>query len=146
MAAAAPVAAGLGAASALFGGVSSYQQGKAQKKQAYADAAATQANRRLEAERIRKQTRQVQSTARAQAAENGLDVDVGAPAVINDQIAFDGEQDAWMTILTGQNEAKALQVAGKNAASAGRTALGMGLLNAGASAADGYSKWKGARK
>ena len=146
MAAAAAVSAGANAVSSALGGWQSHQGGKAQKKQAYADAAAAEAMGRLEAERIRKQTKQVQSSARAQAAENGLDVDVGAPAVINDQIAFDGEHDAWMAILTGKNEANALRVSGRNAASAGRTALGMGLLNAGANAADGYSKWKGMQK
>lgn len=140
------VSSAIDATSSALGGFQSYNEGKAQKKQYYADAAATQANRRLEAGRIRKQTKQVQSSARAQAAENGLDVDVGAPAVINDQIAFEGEQDAWMTILTGDNEAKALRVSGKNAASAGRTALGMGLIKATGQLADGFSGKMGGAK
>lgn len=127
------------AAGSALGGISAYQTGKSQNKQYQADAAATIVNRRLEAERIRKQGKAVQSSAVAQAAENGLDVSTGVPTVINDQIARDAEHDAWMTILTGEQEGKALRTAGRNARKQGNTALGMGLLKAGGQLADGFS-------
>lgn len=140
------VAAVANVASSVIGGVGAYQEGKAQNKQAQADAAAQQANGRLEAERIRKQAKLQQGAAMAAAAENGLDVNTGTPTVINDQIAQDSEQDAWMAILGSNQQANQTRADGKNAAKRGRTALAMGMLNAGASAGNSYSKWKGAKK
>jgi hypothetical protein len=133
------VSAAVGAGSALFSGYTQMQAGDAQAKQAAADASAAEANGRLEAERIRKQASATKSSARAAAAENGLNVDTGVSTVINDQITQDSEYDAWLSILGAKNTSARLQADGQAAKTAGRNAMVGSTLQAGSSALSGYS-------
>lgn len=52
---------------------------------------------KLEASNIKKQGKRNASSARTVAAENGLDVDVGSAALIQDEHISDAEYDAVMT-------------------------------------------------
>jgi len=102
------------AVSAGYGAYTQYQQGSYAKAQANADAEAMRGQARLEAERIQKQKATVRSAARAQAAENGLNVNEGSAVVIDQQISYDADTDAWMTRLTGQSNANRMAVFGSN--------------------------------
>lgn len=135
----------VGAGSALYSGYTQHQMGKAQEAQSNADAAAAEANGRLEAEKIRKQAAAVKSSAQAAAAENGLNVNDGVSTVINDQITRDSEEDAWLSILGAKDRGTRLRADGKAAAQAGRNAAVGSVLQAGGSALSGYSdvkKWQ----
>lgn len=108
------IAVGVAVASAAYGAYTQKQQGDYAKDQANADAEAMRGQVRLEAERIQKQKEMVRSAARAQAAENGLSVDSGTAVVIDEQISYDANTDAWMTRLTGQSNANRMSVYGSN--------------------------------
>lgn len=122
-----------------------YDAGQTAKKQAQADADAEAANARLEAERIREQAKRTRSAATAQAAENGLNLNIGAPVRIDEQIAYDSEQDAWMTRITGQNRARSISAAGTNAATSANWQAGSTLLSSAASAYGGYKTNSGVK-
>ena len=132
-------AAAVSAGSALYSGYTQYQTGKAQEAQSKADAAAAEANGRLEAEKIRKQAAAVKSSAQAAAAENGLNVNEGVSTVINDQITRDSEEDAWLSILGAKDRGARIAADGKAAAQAGRNAMVGSVMQAGASALSGYA-------
>ena len=102
------------AVAAGYGAYTQKQQGDYTKDQANADAEAMRGQARLEAERIQKQKEMVRSAARAQAAENGLSVNRGTAVVIDEQISYDANTDAWMTRLTGQSNANRMSVYGSN--------------------------------
>ncbi|KYQ83564.1 hypothetical protein AWW72_13325 [Acinetobacter sp. NRRL B-65365] len=57
----------------------------------------TEAQGRVDAQSILNQGQKMQSSARAAAAENGLNVDVGSAAAIQDQIAGDSAANAYIT-------------------------------------------------
>ena len=124
----------------VFGGLTSYQEGKAQQAQSYADAAAQQAMAKLQAQKIRDQAAEVRGHAKVVAAENGLKVDQGVAAVVDSSILQNSEQDAYMTILNGGRVADRMRADGKNAAKRGRNALAGSVLDAGATM---MPKWGG---
>ena len=127
---------------AAVGAYSQHQQGKYVAEQAQADADAEAGRARLEAERIRKEERKARSAAAAQAAENGLDLSVGSPVVIDQEIAYSAEQDAWMTRLTGQSNAARIASQGAAEKKLSDTQAAGTLLQA---AASSYSGYKGAQ-
>ena len=123
--------------SAALTGYSSYQNNKAMGRQAEADAKAVAAQGRVEAARIRKDKEKAQSSARAALAESGLDVNEGTSVVINDQIERDGNYDAAMAEITGQNTSNRLKAEASGHRSNANTAALAGVLNT-ASAAGTY--------
>lgn len=68
---------------------------------------------RVEAEKIKRQGKANASSARAAAAENGLDVDVGAAAMIQDEHIGDAQYNAAITISDAENNANNIRRAGK---------------------------------
>ena len=134
----AAVAAVAAIGSAAITGYSSYQNNKAMGRQAEADAKAVAAQGRLEAERIRKDKEKAQSSARAALAESGLDVNEGTSVVINDQIERDGNYDAAMAEITGQNTSNRLKAEASGYRSNANTALAVGAFNTVAAGAKGW--------
>ena len=134
----AAVAAVAAIGSAAITGYSSYQNNKAMGRQAEADSKAVAAQGRLEAERIRKDKEKAQSSARAALAESGLDVNEGTSVVINDQIERDGNYDAAMAEITGQNTSNRLKAEASGYRSNANTALAVGAFNSVAAGAKGW--------
>ncbi|CAH5190036.1 hypothetical protein U4P18_18590 [Klebsiella pneumoniae] len=138
---------------AAGGAVASGQQQKKmanyQAAQAEADAEASKAAAKVEAERIRKAGRQQASAANAALAASGVETGEGTALRVTSGIAGDAEQDAYQTILNGvsssnrlQAQAQADRISGSNAATAGNISAGSSLLSAGGTA---YSGWKKAK-
>lgn len=134
---------------AAGGAVASGQQQKKmanyQAAQAEADAEASTAAAKVEAERIRKAGRQQASAANAALAASGVDTGEGTALRVTSGITGDAEQDAFQTILSGNNQgarlnaqAQADRISGRNAATSGYISAGSSLLSAGSKA---YSGW-----
>lgn len=68
---------------------------------------------RAEAEKIKRAGKAGASSARAAAAENGLDVDVGSAAMIQDEHMVDAAFNAAMTIQDADYQAKQIRYQGK---------------------------------
>lgn len=68
---------------------------------------------RAEAEKIKRAGKSGASSARAAAAENGLDVDVGSAAMIQDEHMGDAAFNAAMTIQDADYQAKQIRYQGK---------------------------------
>lgn len=66
-----------------------------------------------DAQKLLKQGKSNASSARAAAAENGLDVDVGAAAAIQDEHLGDAAYNAEMTIMDADWQAKQIRRQGK---------------------------------
>lgn len=67
----------------------------------------------LQAKNIKKQGERNSSSARAAAAENGLDIDVGSAALIQDEHISDAEYDAAMTESNAGYQAKVVRMQAK---------------------------------
>ena len=132
------VAVGAAVLSAAISGYSAYSTNKTQQEQAEADADASKASGRLEAERILKQKNRVQSAARAQAAENGLSVNEGTTVTINDKIEQDAQYDAAISEIAGYNASQRLRAEASIYKSNANTALATGTLNAVSAGAKGW--------
>jgi hypothetical protein len=136
--------ASLGAAGTIYSGQQQKKMANYQAAQAEADADAAKASARVEADRIRKAGRQQASAANAALAASGVETGEGTLRVTSG-IAGDAEQDAFQTILNGNNQsarlnaqAQADRISGQNAATSGYIEAGSSLLSAGSKA---YSGW-----
>lgn len=136
----AAVAAAAAVVGAAVSGYSAYSSAKTQGEQAEADSDAQLAQGRLEAERIRKDKIRAQSTARAAAAENGLDVNEGNSIVINDEIEKAGNYDANIAEITGYNSSQRLKAEASQHKANANTAIYTGVAN---TASAGFSAKKG---
>lgn len=68
---------------------------------------------RVQAKRLQEQGKRGASSARAAAAENGLDVDVGSAAMIQDEHLGNAAFNASVTIQDADNQATNIRRAGK---------------------------------
>ena len=138
---------------AAGGAVASGQQQKKmanyQAAQAEADAEASKAAAKVEAERIRKAGRQQASAANAALAASGVETGEGTALRVTSGITGDAEQDAYQTIFNGINtsnrlrsQAQADRISGSNAATAGYINAGSSLLASGGKVYDGWKKAK----
>ncbi|HFG6953834.1 hypothetical protein [Acinetobacter baumannii] len=134
------VAVGALVLSTAISGYAAYDSNKTQQEQAEADADASKASGRLEAERILKQKNRVQSAARAQAAENGLSVNEGTTVTINDKIEQDAQYDAALSEIAGYNASQRLRAEASIYKSNANTAAATGVLNTVSAGASGLSK------
>ncbi|EAB3472415.1 hypothetical protein NMW93_001251 [Salmonella enterica] len=139
----------LAAGGAVYSGQQQKKMSNYQAAQAEADAEAAQSAARVEADRIRKAGRAQAAQANAALAASGVDTGEGTALRIQSGIVGDAEQDAFQTILTGNNQgarlnaqAQADRISGNNAATAGYINAGSSLLSAGGKA---YSGWKAAK-
>ncbi|EKZ6150141.1 hypothetical protein YA29_04960 [Klebsiella aerogenes] len=139
----------LAAGGAAYSGQQQKKMANYQAAQAEADAEASKAAAKVEADRIRKAGREQAAAANASLAASGVETGEGTALRITSGITEDAEQDAFQTILTGNNQgarlnaqAQADRISGKNSAMAGNISAGSSLLSAGGTA---YSGWKSAK-
>jgi hypothetical protein len=125
---------------------------KTQAAQNEADANAAEGAAKVEAERIRKAKKAQQSKAVAAAAASGVDINSPTAVKIDEEIGNNAEQDAYLTILNGQDTAARLRqqaVIDRNAGSSARTAgnaqMSATLLSAAATATNNGQGWKKAK-
>lgn len=133
-------------ASTALTAYNTYESNKYQRDQANADAEAARGQGRVEAERIRKEKQKAMSAARAAAAENGLDVNMGTAVTINDAINQAGNYDAAMAEISGFNSSQRLKGEASVYRRNANTALATGALDTVASGASAYSGAKGGWK
>jgi hypothetical protein len=117
-------------AGAVVSGLQQQKMANYQAAQAEADAEAAKASAKVEAERIRKAGRSMHLRLATLRVTSG--------------ITGDAEQDAFQTILSGNNQgarlnaqAQADRISGRNAATSGYISAGSSLLSAGSK----YSGW-----
>ncbi|HDS1149917.1 TPA: hypothetical protein QDZ66_000632 [Pluralibacter gergoviae] len=140
----------LAAGGAVAAGQQQKKMANYQANQAEADAEASRAAARVEAERIRKAGREQAAQANAALAGSGVETGAGTALRITSDITGDAEQDAYLTTVNGINtanryqaQAQADRIGGRNAANAGYISAGSSLLSAGGKA---YSGWKTAKE
>lgn len=101
-----------------------------------------------QAEKIRRVGKRTRSEATSAMAASGLQLDEGSALVIDQQIAQDVEQDAFMELLTGDRRARQLNAQASMFKASAKNAKTSSYLSAGASllsgAAGAYSGWKAA--
>lgn len=140
----------LAAGGAVAAGQQQKKMANYQANQAEADAEASRAAAKVEAERIRKAGREQASQANAALAGSGVETGAGTALRITSDITGDAEQDAYQTILNGTNQgarlssqAQADRISGRNSATSGYINAGSSLLAAGGTS---YSGWKKAKE
>ncbi len=129
------------AGSALAGGYAQMQAGSAQADVLNAQAAAERDAAKQRAAEVRRQISQARGSARAALAGAGVDVTQGTPLAIDQDIARRGEQEALMTLLTGERRAREAQFAADQARAVGRSALAQSVV--GAVGAMSRGRWGG---
>lgn len=122
-----------------LGGVAQLAHGKVQEEMAKTDAAFVRDTASQDAQKILRAGQREKGAARAATAASGTRVDEFSMGVER-EIDSLAEQDAAMTILTGNRKAKSMEFGGKMARNAGVAGLGEGLFSAGNTA---YRGWKG---
>jgi hypothetical protein len=157
-----PITFTLLAVSALSTGVSvigANQQARAaednakfQVAQATADANAAQGDAMVEAERIRRESKRQRAAAVAAAAASGVDVNSPTAVRIDQEIATNGEHDAYMTLLDGMDHAARLRqagtaasITGQNQAYASKLGAVSSVLSFAQTATNNGNGWKKAR-
>lgn len=140
------------AASAVSAGAAIHQGevqsnfGKYQRDQAAADAAAQKGAAQVEAERIRKAAKQQRAEAIAALASSGVDVNSATAVRIDQEINHNAEQDAYLTIVGGNDKAARLNAQGEGAYLQGQQAKTAGYINASSSLLQGYAQAAGWKK
>jgi len=114
--------------------------------QTRADADATTAAAKVQAQKIRQQGARQASQATSAFGASGVETDTGTALRVTSGIAGDAEQDAYTTILNGVNNANRMRaqaqadvIGGQQAKQAGMISGGSSLLNSGSQY---YSGWK----
>jgi hypothetical protein len=126
----------------LAGGLSEMAMRDFQADQARAEASAERDSAQQQARMIRRATRRESGAARAAMAASGTRLDEFSMINTN-EIERLGEQDAAMTILTGNRRARTAEAQADLYGRAGRNALAGSLLDG---ATKAYSGWKGAKE
>lgn len=93
-----------------------------------------------QAERIRRAGRAQQGEANAALAASGVSIGEGSAVRINEKIGQDAENDAYMTILTGDRRATSLEDRAGISRWQGNNAQTAGYMNAAASVMSSYGK------
>lgn len=139
-------AAAASAGAAIHQGEVQSNYGKYQRDQAAADAEAQRGAAQVEAERIRKAGKQQRAEAIAALAASGVNVDSATAVKIDQEITHNAEQDAYLTIVGGNDKAARLNAQGEGAYLQGRQGKMAGYVNAGSSLLEGASNvargWK----
>ena len=97
----------------IFSGAQGMMNAVQSNEEAKGNAKTVRSVARVEAEKLKRQGKANASSARAAAAENGLDVDVGAAAMIQDEHIGDAQYNAAITISDADNNASNIRRAGK---------------------------------
>lgn len=117
-------------------------QAKIAERQAAQEADAAVA----QAEKFRKAGKRQAAAADAAYAASGVSVGVGTPVRVNESIQRDAEEDAYMSILTGQRRLQAGQEEAALNRRAGKNAMRAGYMGAATSILQGaatYGMWRG---
>ncbi|MFX7516502.1 hypothetical protein ABTJ36_08965 [Acinetobacter baumannii] len=118
----------------MVSGVQNLANGQMSSATAKGNAKTIKSVAKVQSKKIKEQGRKDASSARAAAAENGLDVNVGVPALIEDEILGDAAYNASMNISQADYAASGVLRQGK----ATRNNYGMSatsdFINAGAKA------------
>lgn len=133
--------AGAQAGSALAGGFAGMQAGNTQGMVLDAQAQAERDAAKAQAAEVRRQIGQARGGARAALAGAGVDVSHGTATVIDQDITRRGEQEALMTLLTGERRARETEFAGAQARAIGRSALAQSVVSAAGTVAG--ARWRG---
>ncbi len=104
---------GGGAVSSIFSGVQNMANAQQADAESKGNAKTVRSVARAEADKLRRAGKQGASSARAAAAENGLDVDLGSAAMIQDEHVSDAEFNALITMMDADNNASNIRRAGK---------------------------------
>lgn len=126
--------AAVSAGSAIYQGQQQKEMGKYQAAQIQADADASQATARLEAEKIRKAGERQRSAATAAMAASGVKTDTGTAELINTEIMQNAEEDALTTIQSGGTRARQMNASAQAALIGGKNAQRAGFMNAASTA------------
>lgn len=135
----------IGAGGAVYSGVTAYQSGKAQNKEAKAAALRAEAEGQNKARLIRGQSRRMAASQRARFASAGVDIS-GSAVDLQLDSAFQYEADALASIFQGNQQGADLRTQGSFAYTAGRNALissgfnATGSILGGAGQSMAYSK------
>jgi len=139
-------AAAASAGAAIHQGEVQSNYGKYQRDQAQADADAARGAAQVEADRIRKAGKQQRAEAIAALAASGVDVNSATAVKIDQEITHNAEQDAYLTIVGGNDNAARLNAQGQGAYLQGQQGKMAGYVNAGSSLLQGASNvsrgWK----
>lgn len=133
------------AAGSLMQGIGQYNQGKASKALAGAEAMYERDAAKQQAEMILKAAGRERGRARAATAASGTRLDEFS-SIIEQDIMTRGETDAAMTILSGERKGRALEHQGKFAEIAGRQGLANSMFDAAGYGLMKTGGWKGARE
>lgn len=134
------VSAGVSVAGQLAQGMAARRAGDMQAQMDERLARQQQDQAQQEADRIRRAGAKTKGAARAQLAASGINANQGSSVAIEDEIGTQSEQDARMTLLTGQRYADASRFAGAQARMRGKSALAASALGA---TSTGLQGWKG---
>jgi hypothetical protein len=126
----------------LAGGYAQMQAGRAEADVLEGQAVATLDAAKAEADRFRRATTRARGQARAALAGAGVDVTQGTPLVIDEDIARRGEQEALMTLLTGERGARALRFKAQTERAVGNAEMASALTRAVGQAS--RVRWRGA--
>lgn len=102
-----------GGVSSIFSGVQNLANAQQADAESKGNAKTVRSVARVEAEKARRAGKRGASSARAAAAENGLDVDLGSAAMIQDEHLSDAEYNAAITVMDANNNASNIRRAGK---------------------------------
>lgn len=97
----------------IFSGVENMANAVQSDAESKGNAKTVRSVARVEAEKARRAGRKGASSARAAAAENGLDVDLGSAAMIQDEHLSDAEYNAAITVMDANNNASNIRRKGK---------------------------------
>lgn len=97
----------------IFSGVENIANAQMADATAKGNAKTVQSVARAQADKTKRQGKANASSARAAAAENGLDVDQGAAAMIQDEQISDAAYNASLGIADAQNQAQQIRMQGK---------------------------------
>nr|WP_228257209.1 hypothetical protein [Acinetobacter sp. WCHAc060025] len=96
----------------IFNGVGSAMNSVQTRADAKGNAKTIKSVAKLESQKILEQGKKNASSARAAAAENGLDVDVGTAINIQDEIIGDASYNSTINILNANSQAKQVKRTG----------------------------------
>jgi hypothetical protein len=128
----------------LMQGYGAYSAGKSADRIAQGEAAALRDQAAQEAEKITTAGNRQRGEARTTLAGSGVAVDAGTALTIDEDIARRTAEDARMTLLTGERQARQVRYEGQMARIEGRQALTGSVLQAGSTVVNGWSKKGGA--
>lgn len=136
------IMAGVSVVSAIAGGAAKNSTAKAEAAEMEYQAAAGQEAAKEEARVIRKAGGKARSSARADLAAAGVDVNAGTAGMIQDEITADSEGDAFVSLLNGGRRGDQLRRSAQYTRMGGKASQDASVIQGIGTAAGAYSGWK----